>query len=79
MMDKPILGNITFSHPIRTLSEFLEAVNGIYYRAVLQELDEWLRQRIKYQEIDEARAGVLQEIRDKLIEILEGRNLTLWD
>jgi len=45
----------------------------------LQDFDTWLRDRIKHQEPDEAEEDLLEEMRDKVREILSDKGLTLFD
>uniref|UniRef100_A0A6M3JPH6 Uncharacterized protein n=1 Tax=viral metagenome TaxID=1070528 RepID=A0A6M3JPH6_9ZZZZ len=62
-------------------SAFDDAYNGTMYRAVLQELDEWLDRWIKnsaYKDNDDV-GKTLGEARDKLAELLTDHDLTLWD
>ena len=49
--------------------EFLDAQNGSKYKHAMQELDNWLRGKIKHSAEDESK---LQECRDRLHEILDG-------
>ena len=58
-----------------------DAYNGTMYRAVLQYLDEWLDRWIKnptYKDNDDV-GKTLGEARDKLTELLNDYNVTLWD
>ena len=47
--------------------EFLTAQNGSTYKLILWELDQWLRNKIKYEDIDNIKT---QEVRDKLHDLL---------
>ena len=61
-------------------SAFDEAYNGTMYRAVLQELDEWLRRWSENLKEDEDIIGhTIGETRDNLAELLLDHNLTLYD
>jgi hypothetical protein len=62
---------LKFEIPQET-EEYELAYNGAKYKYALDELDEWLRNTIKYDQggdLGEARLKVLQEVRDKLNEI----------
>jgi len=49
--------------------EFLLAFNGARYAIALDEMDNWLRQKVKYGEYDDATTALYQECRDKLTEL----------
>ena len=49
--------------------EFLLAFNGARYAIALDELDNWLRAKIKYGDHDQATEALYQECRDKLNEL----------
>lgn len=51
---------------------------GRDYQSVLGELDEHLRTKLKYEELDEAAEKAFQETRDRLYTLLEERGLSLW-
>jgi len=69
-MDKSILGSVTFAPAGEKVRPKVTGLkNGHDYYALLAEIQDfskWLEQRIKYQEIEEARSGTLKEVRDKL-------------
>lgn len=52
--------------------EFSSAVNGGEYKAVLWQLDQELRSKIKYEEMNE-----VQWVRDFLYQCLDAKGLTL--
>jgi hypothetical protein len=52
--------------------EHTDALNGANWKSVVWELDEWLRQQIKYSNRED-----LQEVRDKLFELRDVRDLIL--
>lgn len=58
--------------------EFEHAQRGIEYLIVLQEFDNYLRGRLKYEELPDDVHKALQEARDRLYEELGARNTTLW-
>lgn len=46
--------------------EFAVAEAGWRYKDALEEFDNYLRGQLKYCELDEARAAIYQELRDRL-------------
>ncbi len=69
---------VTMEFPLPECREEFEAAShGADYKAVLQELDEWLRREIKHGSQYDHKA--LDAARTYLYECLEGRNLTLHD
>jgi hypothetical protein len=55
--------------------EFYNAHNGVRYRIALTDLDNWLRAKIKYEDLPQEKHDLYQEVRDKLYELLEGLEL----
>jgi hypothetical protein len=55
-------------------SEFMESYSGWRWKLIVSELDEWLRQQIKYGE-----RGEFQEVRDRLRELTNDEGLSLWE
>lgn len=55
-----------------------DALNGSLFKFVLQDLDNELRGKIKYMDLPEAIHGTLQEIRDKLHELCNERDIDIW-
>ncbi len=55
-------------------TEFMDSYNGWRWKLSMSEMDEWLRQQIKYKDKNE-----FQPVRDKLYEILSEAGLKLWD
>lgn len=55
------------------------ALHAQAMRQALWELDNWLREELKYREPSEERAAALQEARDKLRELLDEAGVRLWD
>jgi hypothetical protein len=49
-----------------------DALNGAEWKSVVWEIDEWLRQQIKYHNRED-----LQMVRDKLFELRDVRDLVL--
>lgn len=67
--------SLTFSLPDEG-EEFETAAHGVGYRAVLHELDQFLRSEVKYGE-DEAKGQHYQAIRDKLWALVRDEGLNL--
>lgn len=59
--------------------EYKCAMNGRAYRAVLIEMDEMLRRRLKYEDLPEAISETIQLIRDNLYEYLEANDVGLHE
>lgn len=51
--------------------EFDNALNGTNYRGALEEVDNYLRSRIKYEDLDEPVRVALEAVRVKIREELE--------
>jgi hypothetical protein len=49
--------------------EFEHAIKAIQYLSIIDEMDNYLRGKIKYGELPEAQENIYQEIRDKLWEL----------
>lgn len=59
---------------------FQSAVDGFEYKMAIRELDDFIRNKLKYDDsLTTVRVGVYQEIRDKIYEILDDNNLTIFD
>ena len=70
-------GTLSFNLPEET-EEFQNAQNGASYRySVLQELDNWLRSKLKHEDHPEIISAVYQEVRDKLHGFLQSEDLPL--
>lgn len=54
---------------------YKHALNAGKYIAALQELDNYLRGRLKYEELPENVANALQEVRDKL----HDNGFSIWE
>jgi len=54
--------------------EFMDAFRGWQWKLIVSELDEWLRQQIKYHEREE-----FQEVRDRLNELVNNEGLHIWE
>jgi hypothetical protein len=52
--------------------DFMYAQNGILYSIVIDELDNWLRSKVKYEDKSTLK---ISEVREKLNELLQERGL----
>lgn len=57
--------------------EFETAYNGINYKIILSELDNYLRSRLKYEELSEPIYEALQATRDELSKLVREENLDI--
>lgn len=55
-----------------------DALNGSKYRGILQEFDNYLRGRLKYEELPEQIQEALQAARDKLHEEASSSGASIW-
>jgi molecular chaperone GrpE (heat shock protein) len=67
---------LTFELP-EEQEEFNDAVNGNAFKAVLWELDQYMRSQIKHGELTDDVHEKVQEIRDELHSILSNYNLAI--
>ena len=68
--------NLEFNLPEDT-EEFYCASNGANYYSVCHELDQHLRNKLKYGNLTEEQDIIYQEIRDKLHEFIQDNNVKL--
>lgn len=57
--------------------EFSNAINGSNMRSVLWEFDQWLRSKVKYEDLDDQQFKVYQGCRDHLRTLLYEENIDL--
>lgn len=55
-----------------------DAVNAQKFKSVISELDNWLRGKIKYEDLPEQESNAYQKARDKIHEFLNEEDLSLW-
>ena len=55
------------------------AINGTKYLAVLQEFDNYLRSKLKYEELPDVVADALQKARDHLHSEASDNGFSLWE
>jgi hypothetical protein len=67
---------LTFSLP-EEQHEYSNAVEGSKMRSVLWELDQWLRAKIKYEELSDGQYDAFKQTRDELRKLLEEENVDL--
>ena len=58
--------------------DMAQAMNGGKYLAALQEFDNYLRGRLKYEELSQEVDAALQAARDKLHEEMNSMGVSLW-
>lgn len=51
--------------------KFETAQKSFQYRYVIQEMDEWLRRKLKYEELSDAESVIYQTVRDEFKRILD--------
>lgn len=56
--------------------EFEYASNGTSYSCVISEMDNYLRAKLKYEDLSEEIGNVYQEVRDKLNELCNEYNVS---
>lgn len=67
---------ITFNLPDEE-SEFQDAINGNAYKAVIWELDQYLRSQLKHNDLSEDVGEKVLEIRDELHSIIDTHSLSM--
>lgn len=59
-------------------SEFDTARQGVDYMLALQDLDNWLRAKLKYEEISATEAVIFQKVRDQLHECCKDNDVSIY-
>jgi hypothetical protein len=67
---------LTFSLP-EEQHEYSNAVEGSKMRSVLWELDQWLRAKLKYEELTDGQYDAFKETREHLRELLREENVDI--
>ena len=67
---------LTFNLPDEE-SEFQDAINGNAYKAVIWEIDQYLRSELKHAELPEDVHDKVQLIRDELHEIIQDHSISM--
>jgi molecular chaperone GrpE (heat shock protein) len=65
---------LTFNLP-EEQEEFNDAINGNAFKAVIWELDQWMRSQLKHEDLPDNVHDKVQEIRDQLHSILNDNNV----
>ncbi len=68
---------LSFSIP-QEQEEFELAQKGGKYKAVLEDLDNWLRSKLKYEDLPEQEDKTLNSVRNKLHELLNEEEISLF-
>ncbi len=58
--------------------EFQDAINGCRYHSILRQIDEQLRQKIKYEIHSEQEKEIFDSVRHQINYLLEKENLSLF-
>jgi len=72
-----VTATLTFNLP-EEQEEFYHAAKGADWRCALEDMDAYLRGRLKHEELTPDAAKALDETRQKLHEFLQERGLSLW-
>jgi hypothetical protein len=67
---------LTFNLPEEN-HEYSNAVDGSKMRSALWELDQWLRSKLKYEELSDGQYDAFKETRDELRRLLIEENIDL--
>lgn len=67
---------ITFNLPEEE-HEYRNAVDGAKMRSILWEIDQWLRAKLKYEELTDEQYDAFKETRDELIKLLIEENVDI--
>jgi hypothetical protein len=67
---------ITFNLPDEE-SEFKDAINGNAYKAVIWEIDQYLRSQLKHEEMSDETSERVLQIRHELHSIIQSHHLTM--
>lgn len=59
-------------------SEFDNARQGVDFKLALSDLDNWLRGKLKYEEISATEAIIFQKVRDQLHECCKDNDVSLY-
>jgi hypothetical protein len=69
--------SLRFNLPEET-TEHQTALDGSKWKAVVEQMDETLRQKLKYEDLTEEDDELIAEIREELRSLIEGQGLVLW-
>jgi hypothetical protein len=68
---------LTFDLP-EERSEHHDAIHGGEWRGIVWDFDQWLKGRLKHSELNQTEAEILEEIRDKIYEIVGDYSLDIY-
>jgi hypothetical protein len=72
-----VTATLAFSLP-EEQEEFYLAAKGADWRIVVEDMDGWLRAKLKYEQLTPEQDAAYEEARKHLFTILEERGLQLW-
>jgi hypothetical protein len=72
-----VTATLTFTLP-EEQEEFYLAAKGADWRCVVEDMSNWLRSKLKYEELTPEQDAAYEEARKHLFSILEERGLQLW-
>lgn len=58
--------------------EYLNATNGTKFRSVLWDLDQWMRAKLKYEELPDGQYDAIKQTRDQLRTLLQDENIDIY-
>jgi hypothetical protein len=67
---------LTFTLPDED-SQYSDAVNGYKMRTILWDVDQWLRAKMKYEELSDGQYDAFKETRDHLRRLLIEENIDI--
>ena len=59
--------------------EFANATNGSKMRSVLWDLDQWMRAKLKYEELPDGQYDAIKQTRDQLRTLLNDENIDIYE
>ena len=59
--------------------EFANANNGSKMRSVLWELDQWMRAKLKFEELPDGQYDAIKQTRDQLRTLLNDENIDIYE
>ncbi len=59
--------------------EFANATNVSKMRSVLWELDQWMRAKLKYEELPDGQYDAIKQTRDQLRTLLNDENIDIYE
>ena len=59
--------------------EFANATNGSKMRSVLWELDQWMRAKLKFEDLSDGAYDAIKETRDQLQALLQDENIDIYE